>query len=206
MIVLNFWANLSLGVLIKFVLIKKRACIDEWIVDYENLNYVRLKIKTKKKPTCGYALQNYYRCIHNTRDWSPSKNPRRKLKLNPSARVKNTNCPFQMVVKIKQESCCTVDIECEHKQSVQSLEASHFRDVPPECVERVYLLFESGHTPSTARHQHLKDIRVSCKDGLNFRKKKADTSVVPQRRDFNYLYTRTQFCKETLGGGRGRGA
>ena len=155
-IVLNFWANLSLGVLIKFVLIKKRACIDEWIVDNENLNYVRLKIKTKKKPTCGYALQNYYRCIHNTRDWSPSKNPRRKLKLNPSARVKNTNCPFQMVVKIKQESCCTVDIECEHKQSVQSLEASHFRDVPPECVERVYLLFESGLTPSTARHQHLR--------------------------------------------------
>ena len=88
-------------------------------------------------------------CIHNTRNWSPSKNPRRKLKLNPSARVKNTNCPFQMVVKIKQESCFTVaDIEWEHNQSVQSLEASHFRDVSPECVERVYQLFESGHTPS----------------------------------------------------------
>ena len=115
----------------------------------ENLNNVRLKIETKKKPTCGYALQNYYRCIHNTRDWSPySKDPRRKLKLNPSARVKNTNCPFQMVVKIKQESCWTVDVEWEHNQSVQSLEASHFRDVPPDCVECVYQLFESGHTPS----------------------------------------------------------
>ena len=177
------------------------------MVDYEKLNCVRLKIKTKKKPTCGsgYALQNYYRCIHNTRDWSPSKNPRRKLKLNPSATVKNTNCPFQMVVKTKQESCCTVaDIEWEHNQSVQSLEASHFRDVSPDCVERVYQLFESGHTPSTARHQHLQDIRVSCKDGLNFRKK-ADTSVVPRRRDFNYQYTRTQFCKETLGGRKGEG-
>ena len=111
-----------------------------------------------------------------------------------------------MVVKIKQESCCTVDIEWEHNQSVQSLEASHFRDVSPECVERVYRLFESGLYPSTARHQHLQDIRVSCKDGLNFGKKKADTSVVPRRTDFNYLYTRTQFCKETLGGRRGRGA
>ena len=60
-----------------------------------------------------------------------------------------------MVVKIKQESCCTVDIEWEHKQSIQSLEASHFRDVPPECVERVHQLFESGLTPSTARHQTL---------------------------------------------------
>ena len=146
------------------------------------------------------------RCIHNTRDWSPSKETRRKLKLNPSARVKNTNCSFQMRVKIKQESCCTVDIEWEHNQSAQSLEASHFRDVSPDCVERVYQLFESGHTPSTARHQHLQDIRVSCKDGLNFYKKKADTSVVPRRRDFNYLYTRTQFCKETLGGRGGGGA
>ena len=85
------------------------------------------------------------------------------------------NCPFQMVVKLKQESCCTADIEWEHNQSVQSLEASHFWDVPPDCVERVYQLFESGHTPSTARHQHLQDIRVSCKDGLNFHKKKAVT-------------------------------
>ena len=66
----------------------------------ENLNYVRLKIKTKKKPTCAYALQNYYRCIHKTRDWSPSKDPRRKLKLNPSARVKNTNCPFQYFIRM----------------------------------------------------------------------------------------------------------
>ena len=99
-----------------------------------------------------------------------------------------------MVVKIKQ-----------HNQSVQSLEASHFRDVSPDCVERVYQLFESGHTPSIARHQYLQDIRVSCKDGLDLHKKKADTSVVPRRRDFNYLYTRTQFCKQTLGGRKGGG-
>ena len=109
-----------------------------------------------------------------------------------------------MVVKIKQEGCCTVDIEWEHNQSVQSLEASHFRDVSPDCVERVYQLFESGHTPSTARHQYLQDIPVSCKDGLDFHKN-ADTSVVPRRRDFNYLYTRTQFCKEALGEGGGGG-
>ena len=108
-----------------------------------------------------------------------------------------------MAVKIKQESCCTVDIKWKHNQSVQSLEASHFRDVSPNCVERVYQLFESGHTPSTARHQYLQDIQVSCKDGLDFHKKKADTSVLPRRRDFNYQYTRTQFCKETLGGGGG---
>ena len=114
--------------------------------------------------------------------------------------MKNTNCPFQMVVKIKQEVCCTVDIEWEHDQSVQSLEASNFRDVYPDCVERVYQLFESGHTPSIlTRHSS------SCKDGLDFHKKNADTSVAPRRRDFNYLYTRTQFYKEALGEGGGGG-
>ena len=54
-------------------------------------------------------------------------------------------------------------------------------------------------------HQYLQDIRVSWKDGLDFYKKKADTSVVPRRRDFNYLHTSTQFCKETLGNRRGEG-
>ena len=52
-------------------------------------------------------------------------------------------------------------------------------------------------------HQYLQDIRVSCKDGLDFHEKKVETSVVSRRRDFNYLHTSTQFCKETLGGRRG---
>ena len=120
--------------------------------------------------------------------------------------MKNTNCPFQMVVKLKQESCCAADIELEHNQSVQSLEASHFRDVPPYCVERVYQLFESGHTPSTARasiltgHSSILQRRIELPQ-----EEGSDTSVVPRRRYFNYLYTRTQFCKGTLwvGGGRG---
>ena len=33
---------------------------------------------------------------------SPSKDPQRKLLLNPSARVKNSNCPFQIVIKRKR--------------------------------------------------------------------------------------------------------
>ena len=116
-----------------------------------------------------------------------------------------------MVVKIKQESCCTVaDIEWEHNQSVQSLEASHFRDVSPERIERVYQLFESGHTPSTARHQHLQDIRVSCKDGLNFRKNKAVTHQWCHEEEILFTCTDVlNFAKRHWGGGGvggGRGA
>ena len=127
--------------------------VEQWIAGYEAINGITVKIKTKKKPTSGYIIQNYYRCHHNTRNWSPSKDPQQKLFLNPSARVKNTctNCPFQMVIKIDLKGCCMVDIEWEHNHSVETLEATNFRDISPDCIEKVYKqLSESGHTPSTA--------------------------------------------------------
>ena len=82
----------------------------------------------------------------------------RKLKVNPSARVKNTNCPFQMIVKIDVKDQCNVDVEWEHNHSVETLEASNFRDLCFECIEKVNKLYESGHTPSTARQQYLKEL------------------------------------------------
>lgn len=172
--------------------------LEDWIAEYETLNNVSLKIKTKKKPTSGYVVQNYYRCQHNTRRWSPSKDPQRKLLLNPSARVKNTNCPFQMIIKIEQNGCCTNDIEWEHNHSLGTLEATNFRNISPECIEKVYKLYESGLTPSTARQEYLKDLKEECKDDLAFHTKKADRSVMPRRRDFNYIYT--QFALEKFGG------
>lgn len=169
-----------------------------WLTEFETINNVSLKIKTKKKQTAGYVVQNYYRCHHNTRRWSPSKDPQRKLKVNPSARVKNTNCPFQMIVKIDVKGQCYVDVEWEHNHSVDTLEASNFRDLSSECVEKVNKLYESGHTPSTARQQHLKELRATCSDELTYHKKKADRSVTPRKRDFNHLYSK--FGEEKFGG------
>ena len=59
------------------------------------------------------------------------------------------------------------------------------------------MLYESGHTPSTARQQYLKETREACTNDLEFHKKKADRSLVPRRRDCNYLYT--QFGDERSG-------
>ena len=82
-----------------------------WLVEFQTINDVYLKLKTTKKPTKGFLIQNYYRCSHhNTRNWSPSKDPHRKLRTNPTARVKNTNCPFQMVIKINTDKLCIIDI------------------------------------------------------------------------------------------------
>ena len=58
------------------------------LVEFQAMNDVCVKIKMAKKPTKGCLIQNYYRCHHNTRKWSPSKDPQRKLRTNPTARVK----------------------------------------------------------------------------------------------------------------------
>ena len=78
--------------------------------------------------------------------------------------MKNTNCPFQMIVKIDNKGCCPVDTEWEHNHSLEILEASNFRELSPECPERVLKLFESGHTPVTARQQCLKELKKSSQN------------------------------------------
>ena len=78
-----------------------------------------------------------------------------------------------------------IDIEFEHNHSLETLEAANFRDISSDCADKIYKLYESGHTPSTARQQYIKEIRETCTNDLEFYKKKADRSVVPRRRDFN---------------------
>ena len=91
-----------------------------------------------------------------------------------------------------------IDIEFEHNHSLETLEAAEFRDISSDCADKIYTLYESGHTRSTARQQYMKEIRETCTNDLEFHKKKADRSVVPRRRDFNSLYT--QFGNERFGG------
>ena len=67
--------------------------INQWVAEYEAINGIAVKIKARKKLSNEYALRHYYRCHHNTRP-SPSKDPQRKLLLNPSARVKEYKLPF----------------------------------------------------------------------------------------------------------------
>ena len=56
--------------------------VHPWLIEFQTINSITLKVKTKKKPTTGYLIQTYYRCQHNTRRWSPNKDPQRKLQTN----------------------------------------------------------------------------------------------------------------------------
>ena len=63
-----------------------KTIIKQWVAEYEAINGVTVKIKASKKLSNEYVLRHYYRCHHNMRP-SPSKDPQRKLLLNPSARA-----------------------------------------------------------------------------------------------------------------------
>ncbi len=175
--------------------------IEGWLIEFQTINSVTLKVKVKKKETKGYLLQNYYRCQHNTRNWSPSKDPQRKLKLNPTARVKNTNCPFQMIVKINNCNGCTVDVDWDHNHATDNLEASNFKELSANSVKKINCMFEQGETPSTARQQFFKELKSVCKDEIEFHMKKADRSVTPRQRDFRHIYE--QYGKQKFGGKNG---
>ena len=63
---------------------------------------------------------------------------------------------FQIVIKIDQNGCCVIDIEFEHNNSLETLEAANFRDISSDCADKIYKLYESGHTRSTARQQYIR--------------------------------------------------
>ena len=175
--------------------------IEGWLIEFQTMNNVTLKVKVKKKETKGYLLQNYYRCQHNTRNWSPSKDPQRKLSLNPTARVKNINCPFQMIVKITHGNVCTIDVDWDHDHATDNLEASNFKELSANGVEKINCMFEQGETPSTARQQFLKELKSVCKDEIEFHMKKGDRSVTPRQRDFRHIYE--QYGRQKFGGKNG---
>ncbi|CAB4009765.1 Hypothetical predicted protein [Paramuricea clavata] len=108
------------------------------------------------------------------------------------------NCPFHLVIKIDSCNVCSIDLGWEHNHSTDNLEASNSKDLCTEVIDKIKKLYEAGHTPSTARQQYHEDLRVICKDDMEFHVKKADRSSTLQRRGFRYIYE--QFGKETFGG------
>jgi hypothetical protein len=44
--------------------------VHPWVIEFQTINSITLKVKTKKKRTTGYLIQTYFRCQHNTRRWS----------------------------------------------------------------------------------------------------------------------------------------
>ena len=172
--------------------------LEGWLLEFQTINQVTLRVKAKKKQTKGYLLQNYYRCQHNSRNRSPTKDPQRKLKYNPTARVKNANCPFQLAVKIDTSNICHIDIDWQHNHSITNLESSNFKDLSDDCMLKVKRLYAAGYTSAGARQQFMKELKASCINDIDIHLIKADRSITPRTRENHYIYG--QYNKEKFGG------
>ena len=95
--------------------------------------------------------------------------------------MKNTNCPFQLIIKINTSGICFVDIDWAHNHNRINLEASNFKDISSSTIEKVKKLYQDGNTPSIARQVFLKDLKQSCNDEMTYHVMKADRSITPEK-------------------------
>ena len=146
-----------------------------------------------------YTEAFYFRCHHKTRCQS-TMSPMEVLKKHPSQRMKNTNCPFSLVCKLKrteEEYPCVVTLEWNHNHPIQALQSLSFRDIPQNVLEEINQMYENGYTPGLAYKEFTKLVMKGSKDELEFHIRLADRSTVPRRRDFNNLFT--EFNKKKYG-------
>ena len=173
--------------------LKNKSDVDTFIIDYGQHNNETLrKGKTRKLSSkSSYSLVVYYRCQHNT------KNPKTAdvqtlMKEKPFKRLKNTNCPFSLSVKIHknfERFPCTLEIEWAHNHPVNALQAWSFKDIADVTAEKIRSLFDDNFTPGMAYREFLKEIKSNCSSELDYHMITADRSKVPRRNDFNNLYT-----------------
>ena len=188
---------------------KFKARIDCNILDVEGVanfveSYTKRTNETLRKlsPTYPsekneYSVCLYYRCEHKT-GHQPSMNPKEVLRKKPSKRLKNTNCPFSMVFKLKRIQSnfpCLIDLEWNHNHPVQALQALSFKDISLDIRDRIKGMFENGYTPGLAYKELFKTLKSRCSDEIELHQNMADRSKIPMRRDFNKLYTEFKSLK-----------
>ena len=179
--------------------------IESFIRGYMDITCETLKTRVQKPAGSArgkYVANEFYRCHHDTR-YEKTRDIIAIKTTNPLKRVKNTYCPMSMTFKITKEEFadeypCQITIEHTHNHPTKSLEVFSYKTLTEEVIGKVDSLFESGCTPSSAYREYLCVLRKICRDELEFHLKKADRSITPRRRDFNYLYKK--YCLACFGG------
>ena len=165
-------------------------------------NYGKITNETLRKKTPHiyqgkgnkYCKYIYFRCQHRTYS-QKTMNAKAVIKEKPSARFRNTDCPFSLCIKFVRHDradndySALIEIDWEHNHSVDSLQALSFKDIPPDVSERVYGLFDKGYTPGLAYKQLYQVLKAASTSEKELHITISDRSKFPRRNDFNYLYT-----------------
>ena len=110
---------------------------------------------------------------------------------NPSKRVKNTNCPFSLVLKhrrIQEDYNTTLELEWTHNHPTMSLQSMSFNDIDQSTRDHIMELFEKGYSPSLAFKEMVRELRVEISNDLKFHIAMSNRSGMPRRSDFNLLF------------------
>ena len=140
-----------------------------------------------------------FRC-HHRGNYHPTMNPLDVKRLKPSKRIKNTNCPFSMIIKLSKSINTIpslVEIEMNHNHPTQALQVLTFRDIDKNVSDSIRTMFEMDYTPARAYKEFLKNVeklRISDED---YQKVIADRSLVPRKKDFNNMFT--EYKQEKFG-------
>ena len=175
--------------------------IDEFVRNYSLQNDETLRKRTPKinKSSNKFRYVIYYRCQHRTTH-APSFNPvENVLSQKPSKRVKNTDCPFPLCLKLRNSPSpesetvdpypCVVSLQWNHNHPVKSLQALGFKDIPSAVSERIMAMFKRGYTPGLAYREFIRTLTRECENDLELHKALADRSKIPRRPNFNQLYS-----------------
>ena len=174
--------------------IKSFQQVEKFIEGYqartnETLRKVSPRVLSEKNI---YDVCYYYRCHHKTQ-YQPTMSTGRIRCEKPSKRVKNTNCPFSLSIKFRNEIIGDqppgrIELEWNHNHTVASAQALTFKDISAESKEKIKTMFENGYTPALAYREFLKGIRKEVNGDLELHSYLADRSKAPSRRDFNPIW------------------
>ena len=74
------------------------------------------------------------------------------IRQKPSKRIKNTNCPFSLIVKLSRNLGVPslIEIEMNHNHPTQALQVLTFRDINPAVSDEIRTMYKMDYTPARA--------------------------------------------------------
>ena len=156
--------------------------VDAFVKDLKDKSDITIRQRNEKATKNEYYKHTYFRCHHNTR-YQPTMPVRDVLNRKVSSRIKNTNCPFSLVLKYKIESDefpIVIQVDWEHNYSVSSLAFLSFKDIPEEVSTSIKNLFKHGYTPALAYREFLRKKREENRCEMQLLLIMSDRSKVPR--------------------------
>ena len=103
--------------------------------------------------------------------------------------MKNTDCPFSLVIKLVEYGfSCINNMEWNHNHATQAGQSYCFEAIPNEMIDRIYTTFNHKYTTGSAYKELIKLLKKECNTEIEFHEKLSHRSKMPLRRDFDQLY------------------